>query len=156
MSQGMILIFMIALSLFIMQSIGGYFQIQDYKKAVSRVHKRGNVGIGQKRGRLFDGYLVLIACDSEGIITYAETMEGPTFLSKFKPRKKVLGQTLEGTHIEDLLTTLRGLDKKKKKRMKGYIQALDALELRLYPELYEANHVEGSKKEKSKEIGNKV
>ena len=41
MSKEMMLLFLIALSLFTMQSVGGYFQIRDYKKAVRRVHKLG-------------------------------------------------------------------------------------------------------------------
>ena len=50
MKQEWILIFLIALSLFTMQAVGGYFQIKDYKKAIRRVHRLGNVGIGQKEG----------------------------------------------------------------------------------------------------------
>lgn len=53
MSQGMMMIFLIAFALFAMQAIGGYFQIKDYRKAIRRVHKWGNVGIGQKRGGFF-------------------------------------------------------------------------------------------------------
>lgn len=105
----------------------------------------GECGNWSEKRRLFSGYLVLISCNGEGFITAAETMEGLTFLSKFKPKQEILGHTLAGMHIEDMLTILRGLEKKQQKRMKGYLQALDALELRLYPELHEVNHPELSK-----------
>ena len=41
MKKEWILLFLIALSLFTMQAIGGYFQIKDYKKAIRRVHRLG-------------------------------------------------------------------------------------------------------------------
>ena len=49
MSNDLMLIFLIAISLFVMQAVGGVFQIKNYKAAIRRVHKKGNVGIGQKR-----------------------------------------------------------------------------------------------------------
>ena len=75
MTRDMMLIFMIAIALFVMQAIGGVFQIRSYKAAIRRVHKKGNVGIGQKRGRFFNGNIVIIACDGEQIITVCEIMD---------------------------------------------------------------------------------
>lgn len=139
MKQEWILIFLIALSLFTMQAVGGYFQIKDYKKAIRRVHRLGNVGIGQKKGGFFSGYLVLIACDANGIITAVEVMEGLTFLTKFQARESVMDFRLVGSHIMEFLAYARQQDKKKYKKLKGYIQAAEALELRLYPEKEEEN-----------------
>lgn len=132
MKNEVILLFLIALSLFTMQAVGGYFQIRDYKKAVRRVHKLGNVGIGQKKGSFLSGYLVLIACNSRGEITGMEVMEGLTFLTKFKPRTHIGTMPLAGADVDGLLAGLRQLEPKKRKRMKGYIQALEALEMRLH------------------------
>ena len=64
MSNDLMLIFLIAISLFVMQAVGGVFQIKNYKAAIRRVHKKGNVGIGQKKGRFFNGNIVMIACDN--------------------------------------------------------------------------------------------
>lgn len=124
-------IFLAAMILFVMQAVGSYFQIQDYKKAVRRVHKLGNVGVGQQKG--FGGKLVLVACDGQGFITGAEVMEGITIFARFRPREEALGHTLTGVHIEDLLSELRALEPKRRKRFKGWTQALEALEARLYP-----------------------
>lgn len=128
------LLFLIAFALFLMQAVGGYFQIRDYRKAIRRIHKLGNVGIGQKKGGLLTGYLVLIACSGDGQITGAEVMDGLTFLAKFHPCTELLGRRLEGTYIWEVLAELRALDPKKRKRLKGYLQALEALELRLSEE----------------------
>ena len=134
MSKELLLIFGIALALLLMQSIGGYFQIKDYKKAVRRMHKLGNVGFGQTRGGFFSGSLVLIACDRNGIITGAEVMEGMTFLTHFKPKESVLDWQLQGSSIDEILDKFSTLAEKKRKRYKGYTQAIEALRMRLKQE----------------------
>lgn len=40
MSNDLMLIFLIAISLFVMQAVGGVFQIKNYKAAIRRVHKK--------------------------------------------------------------------------------------------------------------------
>ncbi len=129
--SGISTLLLIVFCLFVMQAVGGYFQIKDYKKSVKRVHKLGNVGIGQKRGKLLSGYLILIACDNNGIITGAEIMEGFSFFAKFKPTNKFLDKQLVGTSIYDFLQITRAFDKKQNKKYRGYINALEALNLRL-------------------------
>lgn len=129
--NGVSKLLLIVFFLFVMQAIGGYFQIRNYRKSVKRVHKLGNVGIGQKRGKFLSGYLILIACDSNGIITGAEIMEGLSFFAKFKPTNKFLNKTMIGTSIYDFLQITRNFDKKQTKKYKGYINALEALNIRL-------------------------
>lgn len=135
MPRQLILIFLIAFALFAMQAAGGFFQIENYKKAVRRMHKLGNVGIGQTKGRFLTGNLVLIACDSRGVITGAEIMQGLTFLATFKPCHTFRGIPLAGESIDTFLAIFETYDKRERKRCKGYIQAIEALELRLrHPE----------------------
>ncbi len=140
--SGVSTLLLIVFFLFVMQAIGGYFQIRDYKKSVKRVHKLGNVGIGQKRGKLLSGYLILIACDNNGIITGAEIMEGFSFFAKFKPTNRFLNRELIGTSIYDFLQITRKFDKKQMKKYRGYINALEALNIRL-----EENKEQENKKE---------
>ena len=137
MNKDLIVLFALALGLFSMQSIGGWFQIRNYRSSVRRVHQLGNVGIGQKRGGLLSGYLVLIACDAHGIITGAEVMEGMTFLATFQPKEQLLGRKLLGSSIDDFLEDFQKLDKRGRKRWKGYIQAIEALDMRLHPKRWE-------------------
>jgi DNA-binding transcriptional regulator of glucitol operon len=124
-------IFLVLLVLVALQSVGGLIQIRDYRNAVHRVRQLGNLGVGQQRRLL--GKLVLIACDSSGIVTGAEVMEGFSIFARFRPKKEAFGHTLKGSHILDLLADLRALEPKRRKRQKGYLQALEALEMRLYP-----------------------
>jgi len=129
--SGVSIFLLIVLGLIILQSLGGYRQIQDYKKAVRRVHQLGNVGMGQKRGRFFDGHIAIIACDNDGIITGAEVLDGAGVLSRFHAVDNFMGEPLVGSSVFDLLKKTEGLDKKEWKRWQGYIRALEALEVRL-------------------------
>ena len=128
---GISILLLVLLVLLILQSIGGVLQIQDYRKAVRRMHQLGNVGMGQKRGKLLDGHVAIIACDSEGIITGAEVMDGIGVLSRFHKKETLMGEPLVGNSIYTFLDMAAGLDKKEWKRLQGYFRAFEALEVRL-------------------------
>ena len=128
---GVSVLLLVLLVLLIMQSIGGVLQIQDYRKAVRRMHQLGNVGMGQKRGKLLDGHVAIIACDSEGIITGAEVMDGIGVLSRFHEKESLMGVPLVGSSIYTFLDMAAQLDKKEWKRLQGYFRAFEALEVRL-------------------------
>lgn len=129
--SGTSVLLLIVLVLLVVQSIGGVLQIQDYRKAVRRVHKLGNVGVGQRRGKFLNGHVAIIACDNEGIITGAEVMDGIGVWSRFHKAESFMGHPLVGSSIFTFLTMTEGLDKKEWKRRQGYIRALEALEVRL-------------------------
>lgn len=130
MSKELILLFIIAMALMVMQMVGGFFQIRRYRKAVSRVHQLGNVGIGQKRGYFFNSYIAIIACDSNRIITGGEEMTGSTIFAQFHPIEKLLGKEIIGVSIDDFLDEFRQMEARKQKFYRGYINALEALEMR--------------------------
>ena len=134
MNHGVILLFSIAFVLFAMQSVGTWFQLQDYQKAMRRLRGKGTVGVGQKKG--FAGHLVIIACDADGYITGAEVMEGMTILSRFRPWTSLEGRSFAGSHINDFLSDFDQYDKTKRKFYKAFIQAVEALQKRFYPEAY--------------------
>lgn len=127
----LLLIFGVVLLLYAMQGIGAYLQVKNYKKAVLRLHKQGNVGIGQKKGGFSFGHLVLVVCDNKGVIKTAEHMAGMTIFSKFKPFSKIAGMNFQGATVSDLLEEFHAMDPKRQKKFKGYIQALEALHERL-------------------------
>ena len=112
---------------FLMQALGGYYQIKDYRKAVRRMHQLGNVGIGQKRGKFFNGNIVMIASDNEGVITAVEILDGISFLAKFHPTNEFLGKEVVGKSIYEFLEITDGFDKKQRKKYLGWIRALEAI-----------------------------
>ncbi len=128
--SGISVMLFIVFVMFVIQALGGVWQMKNYRKAIHRVHKFGNVGFGQKKGGLTVGYIVMIACDEKGIITGGEIMKGISFLAKFQPWTTFLGKDVIGVSIYDYLDQLRSYDKRKRKRYKGYINALEALEQR--------------------------
>lgn len=115
---------------FLMQAIGGYYQIKDYRKAVKRMHQLGNVGIGQKKGKFFNGNIVMVASDNEGVITGAEILDGVTFLAKFHPVEEFLGKKLVGSSIYSFLEITDEFDKKTRKKYLGWVRALEAIRAR--------------------------
>ena len=129
--NGISMMLLVVFLLFVLQALGGVVQIQNYRKAIRRVHKLGNVGFGQKRGGFRAGDIVRIACDKEGVITGGEIMQGISCLARFKPWKTFLGREVMGKSIYEFLEETRSFDKKQKKRYKGYINALEALDQRL-------------------------
>ena len=128
---GVSIALMILFALLIMQSIGGVLQIRNYREAVRRMHKLGNVGIGQKRGRFLNGHVAIIACDSEGIIKGAEVMDGIGVWARFHPVKDFLNKELVGSSIFDFLDLTEKFSKKEFGQYRGYVRALEALEVRL-------------------------
>lgn len=129
--SGLSIAFLILFVLIAVQSVGGYLQIQNYRKAVRRMHKLGNVGLGQRRGRFLNGHVAIIACNSEGIITGAEVMDGIGVWARFHPVDTFLDKKLVGSSVFDFLDITETFDKKKFKRYRGYVRALEALEVRL-------------------------
>ena len=49
--SGLSIAILVLFCLIVIQSVGGYLQIKDYQKAIRRMRKLGNVGVGQRRGR---------------------------------------------------------------------------------------------------------
>jgi glucitol operon activator protein len=138
---------LIVFVLFILQALGGWYQIQNYRKAMRRVHQYGNVGFGQRKGRLTAGYIIMIACDHDGIITRCEIMQGLSFLAKFKPLNEFLGKDMKGRSIYEFLDDMKDFDKKQKKKYKGYINAFEALDQRLQDTKLEADQKQADQKE---------
>ena len=136
--SGISILLLAALVVLVLQSLGGYLQIQDYRRAVRRMHALGNVGLGQKRGSLFNGdpavlssHVAIIACDNDGIITGAEVMDGIGVWSRFHKKETFMGHQLVGSSIYTFLDLAEGLSKKEWKRFQGYFRAFEALEARL-------------------------
>jgi len=117
---------LIFFALMVMQVIGTHWQVREYRRAVRRLHKLGNLGIGSRRRRLGPGNVVIIACDKEGRITGGEMMQGLTIFAHFHVIKDIAGKTIYSLKAEYL-----EMPEKRRNYYRGHIQALDALEARL-------------------------
>lgn len=115
------MLFICLLTFMIIQALGTYVQVQQYKKAVRRLHKKGNIGIGSKRSRLKNN-IVIIACNNQGDIVDGELMEGLTVFTKFKQIPEVIGK-----NIFSLREEYEAMSKRKQKQIRGHLQAVQAL-----------------------------
>lgn len=117
---------LLLLVLMIVQCLGTYLQVRQYKRTVRRLHQLGNLGIGSSRRKWGAGSIVVIACDSKGIITGGEMMKGMTIFSSFSPLEGIVNKSIYELKLEYLK-----MPDKIKKSYLGHIEALDALERRL-------------------------
>ena len=115
------MLFVCLLAFMVIQALGTYVQVQQYKKAVRRLHKKGNIGIGSKRSRIRNN-IVIIACDNQGKIVDGELMEGLTVFTKFKQIPDIIGKD-----IFLLKEEYEALSKNVKKQFHGHLQAVEAL-----------------------------
>ena len=115
--------------LFVIQVVGTHLQVKEYKRAVREMHKLGNVGIGARRRKLGPSNIVVIACNSDGVILDGRIMQGMTILSRFRPMGDIVGRTIYDLHAE-----YAALPEKRRVHYKGHMQALDALMIRLHNE----------------------
>ena len=106
------MLFLCLLTFMVIQALGTYIQVQQYKKAVRRLHRKGNIGIGSKRSKLKNN-IVIIA---------GELMEGLTVFTKFKQIPEVVGK-----NIFSLREEYEAMSKKEQKKHKGHLQAVQAL-----------------------------
>lgn len=116
------ILFICLLIFMVIQALGTYVQVRQYKKAVRRLHKKGNVGIGSRRSRLKNN-IVIIACDGKGIVVDAEQMEGLTVFTKFKQIPEFIGKNIFSLREEYETIT----SKKEQKKWRGHIEAIKAL-----------------------------
>lgn len=116
---------------FLLQALGGYYQVKNYRKTVREIHKLGNVGIGQKKGKFFNGNIVMIAADRDGIIKGVMILDGISFLAKFHSVDELFEKKLVGNSIYTFLEITDEFDKKMRKKYMGWVRALEALRMRL-------------------------
>lgn len=115
------MLFICLLTFMLIQALGTYIQVQQYKKAIHRLHKKGNIGVGSKRSKLKNN-IVIIACNNQGDIVDGELMEGLTVFTKFKQIPEVIGK-----NIFSLRKEYEEMSKKEQKQIRGHLQAVQAL-----------------------------
>jgi glucitol operon activator protein len=90
----MLKIFIAAFLLMILQAVLTYYQSQKIRKRMMEVRKLGDFGIGQTRGKIRPGNILLLAVDPEDYIVDIQLMRGITFFADFKPYTVLNGKTI--------------------------------------------------------------
>lgn len=86
--------------LWLLQIAGTYYQMSHYRKILGRVASEGGegyVGVGNAKGSLGKGVILILVSDAEGKVTKALKMRGRTVFARFEEARDFLG-----LHIDDL------------------------------------------------------
>ncbi|NTW72058.1 MAG: hypothetical protein HGA49_07450 [Eubacteriaceae bacterium] len=80
--------------LFTVQGIMTFFQINNYRKNISEIRKKGDMFIGQAKGKLKAGCIVVMALGADGIIKEARIMSGMTVFNRFRQITELDGKSI--------------------------------------------------------------
>lgn len=78
----------------IIQGFLTYFQVKDYRKNVSEIRKKGRLFIGQTKGKIKAGSIVMMAVDDIGTINEAKSMTGITVFHRFRRVDYLIGKNI--------------------------------------------------------------
>lgn len=81
-------------AMLVLQGVLTFFQIKDYRKNVAEIHKKGSLFVGQIKGRIKAGSIVLMAINPSGNIVDARSMTGITVFHRFKSIEELLGKNI--------------------------------------------------------------
>ena len=74
----------------------GYWQVRQYQKAVRKWRGKGILGMGQRRGFLRPGELLILVYDRrEDRAVSVQSMRGYTIFTRFEERSRYIGLALD-------------------------------------------------------------
>lgn len=113
--DGIVKLLSIIFSMWIVQGILSYFQINHFRSRLAELKKKGEVLIGQHKGKLSAGSIVILVVDDKKNIIDAEEMIGFTVFKKFKKKYELIGKNLENqqSYISSIKNkqTLKAIEK---------------------------------------------
>lgn len=96
----------IIFTLWIVQGILSYFQIKNFNGKLAKFRNYHKYGIGQVKGRIGKGAIVILGTDSHNNIVDAEMMSGISVFARFRSL-----DILKGKNIQEIDSILGGIDK---------------------------------------------
>lgn len=89
-----LIIFGLILFAWLLQTILGSSQINDFNKNYNELRRKGRVSIGRSKGIFRSGVVLLMLIDKNRNIKIARKMQGITIFAKFKDYPILIGQDL--------------------------------------------------------------
>ncbi|MBU3179803.1 transcriptional regulator GutM [Clostridium psychrophilum] len=90
----MIKLVLFAFCLLIMQTVLTYLQSVNYYKRLNLLKTKGIIGIGNRKGRIAAGSILIMVSNKDGIIVDCEEMKGRTVFSRFKKANQYVGMSV--------------------------------------------------------------
>jgi len=79
----MVKLAILAFCLLVVQGGLSYLQGRNYYKTINALKSKGVIGIGNRKGRIAAGSVIIIVSGKDGIILDCEEMKGRTVFSRF-------------------------------------------------------------------------
>ncbi|MDR0585669.1 MAG: transcriptional regulator GutM [Treponema sp.] len=149
------ILFLVIFALLALQMAFGYVQVRHYQKAVKKWLGKGILGIGQRRGRLKPGEIIILVYDrDEDRVVTVQSMRGYTVFAHFIEVPEYSGLGLDEIRkigIEKDAVEMKWYRKRHpydpavlSKKKGALIQAVEAIDLRLRREAEEREEENGS------------
>lgn len=116
----MVKLAILAFILLIVQGGLTYLQVVNYRKSLYSLKSKGIIGIGNKKGKIAAGSIIILVSDKAGIIIDCQEMKGRTVFSRFNKVNKYVGQS-----IYSLKTIYENNKKEKNSAMVKAIQSIE-------------------------------
>lgn len=135
-------LFLIIFGLMCLQMLLSITQVRRYQKTLKQVLGTGLIGIGQRKGGIKSGEILILSYDRQnGRIVHCKSMSGLTIFATFKDIPEYIGLSL--AEIREIGIELDAVQLKRYRKKHPYdpntlskkkgalIQAVEAIELRL-------------------------
>ena len=141
--------FLAVFALIALQMLLGLVQVRRYQHAVRQMRGSGLLGIGQRRGVLRGGEILILSYDrSSDRVVACMSMKGYTIFAGFEKRPSYIGMTLDEVREAGLSLDAREFRRYRKrhpydpkvlsKKKGALIQAVEAIDLRIRRDLEKA------------------
>lgn len=120
MNSSMILLIILGIGAFLLQSFLGFIQIKNFGLEYSRMRKLGRVAIGRRPGKFRSGTIIMFALDKEGTIKYGRKLQGTSVIARFKDL-----EGYEGIKLDTLNLQSKAMQKEIKLTKQAIINAVE-------------------------------
>ena len=155
MSAGRTWMFLLIFALLALQMLLSMIQVRHYQRAVREMLGTGLLGIGQRKGGLKSGEILILSYDRKADrVVGCKSMKGLTVMATFKPVPAYVGLSL--AEVREAGVRLDAVEMRRYRRKHPYdpytlskkkgalIQAVEAIELRLRNDAASASEPEAS------------
>ncbi len=97
-------VILIAGLLWLLQILGTWYQMRHYQHVLSGIageNNKGYVGVGNARGRLGKGVILILVTGEDGLVSRALRMRGRTVFARFKDAPLLVGLDVEDLRDEE-------------------------------------------------------
>lgn len=123
----MLKIFIVAFVLMVFNSILTYKQAKDFTVNFNQMRKYGNISVGKDKQYFVYGVILILVCDSQGIIVRGKMMRGFSVFERFKDFDELNGCSVYDIKAEEEIKVSKIKSKKRREKGSALLQAVNGL-----------------------------